>query len=125
MQAYSAPAPARMDDAPRHEEPPVARAPAVPPAPPAAFHEVSEHDAVAAEAHRPVRKRRHADAEPQAEVPLQMVETQAETAPMPIEDELPRRTKPRRRRSVAAENVPLQMVETQASTDQPGETPTP
>jgi len=111
----------------RHEEPaseplPVVSTPAIPPAPPAAIHAVSEHDAAAdeSEAHRPVRRRRQgADHEEAAATPsLQMVETQAPTmsAP-PVDDELPRRTKPRRRRGGATQEEPLQMVETQPGSD--------
>jgi len=109
-----------------HEEPaseslPVASAPAVPPAPPAAFHAVSEHDAVVeeSEAHRPVRRRRQgAGTEAGESSSLQMVETQAPVTSAPaVGDELRRRTKPRRRRSGAKQDEPLQMVETQPGTD--------
>ena len=90
-------------------------APAVPPAPPAAFHAVIQHDDAESEAHKPVRRRRRPGAEAQANepAPLQMVETQAETPPPAVEDELPRRTKPRRRRGGPQESGPLMMVETQ------------
>ena len=100
--------------------------PFVPPAPPAAFHAVSEHDAAAAEeeAHRPVRRRKQADAAP-IEAPLQLVETQAESPPLAADDELPRRTKPRRRRGGPVEEAPLMLVETQGGTEQPETPPTP
>jgi hypothetical protein len=54
-----------------------------------------------------------------------MVETQMETPP-PVaeEEELPRRTRPRRRRGTAAPSEPLQMVETQPA-DNPQAPPTP
>jgi hypothetical protein len=80
------------------------------------FHAVSEHEAVAEEAHRPVR-RRHRDHAPQAEPApaLQLVETQADTAGATIvpEDEPPRRTRPRRRRGGEVPSEPLMLVETQ------------
>src|SRR5205085_8010123 len=98
---------------------PMPAIPSVPPAPPAAFHAVSEHDAVAEEAHRPVRRRRHGE-ENAAETAasLQMVETQVPvTSAPPVEDELPRRTKPRRRRGGAQQDEPLQLVETQPGTE--------
>jgi hypothetical protein len=85
--------------------------------PPAAFRAVSELDEAQDEsqAHRPQRKRRHAEGheEPQQ---LQLVETQAEAPAASDEDELPRRTKPRRRRSQAADSEPLKLVETQPGT---------
>ncbi|HUQ28300.1 MAG TPA: Rne/Rng family ribonuclease [Usitatibacter sp.] len=82
---------------------------------PAAFKAVSEHDETAEESahHHPKRKRRHAEGEAAAAQPLQLVETQVEAPVVPVEDELPRRTKPRRRRSQAADNEPLKLVETQ------------
>jgi hypothetical protein len=80
------------------------------------FHAVSEHDAAAAdESHRPVRRRRQGDPEatPQPTA-LQLVETQVEVAPpVVLEDELPRRTRPRRRRGSAEASEPLKLVETQ------------
>lgn len=103
--------------------------PAVPPATfapsPVAFHEVSQHDG--SEIHRPVRKRRHeagSSAEPAVE--LQLVETQSEKvqAVAFVEDELPRRTKPRRRRSAPEESGPLQLVETRGDTLPPAQDPT-
>jgi hypothetical protein len=81
---------------------------------------VSQHDEAAEEsqAHRPNRKRHHVtDAPAQAE--LQMVETSF-SAPVepPAEEELPHRTKPRRRRSQAMDNEPLKLVETQPGDQQ-------
>lgn len=99
-----------------------ATAAAVPPAPPAAFHAVIQHEDGDTETHKPVRKRRrHAgDATSNEPAPLQMVETQVETAaPAPAEDDLPRRTKPRRRRGAQQESGPLMMVETQQGTTPP------
>lgn len=85
---------------------------------------MSEHDSVADEPHRPVRKRRQDEGASQAEVPLQLVETQVEAAPISVDDDLPRRTKPRRRRGAPVENAPLMLVETQGNTE-PGDTPSP
>jgi hypothetical protein len=67
------------------------------------------------------RRREPAAAEPAAE-PLVLVQTQPGVAIAPVvaEDELPRRTKPRRRRSQAVESEPLMLVETQ-----PGDAVTP
>jgi hypothetical protein len=109
---------------------PPAAAPAIPPVPPAAFHAVSEHDAVAesaSDAHRPVRRRRHDGSEvaEAAQAPLQLVETQAAPVAPSTEDELPRRTKPRRRRSGAAQEEPLQLVETQPGEETRDGTPAP
>jgi hypothetical protein len=75
---------------------------------------VSEHDAQSEEAHRPVRRRRQG-ASPVEETPsLQLVETQAPTLPTGAEeDDLPRRTKPRRRRGGPVSSEPLMLVETQ------------
>jgi hypothetical protein len=84
---------------------------------PRTFQAVSEHDAVAEEAHKPQRKRREAAHEAEPPQGLQLVETQVEAAPVHAEDELPRRTKPRRRRSGAVEAEPLKLVETQAGVD--------
>ncbi len=96
----------------------------VAPIAPAAFHVVSEHDQVESEpAHRPNR-RRHQVAPDAAQVQeLQLVETQAAApAVSGIDEDLPRRTKPRRRRGGAAPAEPLQMVETQGdSTSQAGD----
>jgi len=90
---------------------------------PVAFKAVIQHDdAEDNEAHRPQRKRRHASDEPNQAQPLQLVETQVEAAPIVVEDELPRRTKPRRRRSGSEEAEPLKLVETQPSAESP---PTP
>ena len=94
---------------------PAPRAPAAPVAPAVVFHAVSEHDAVVEEAHKPVRRRRQEHEAPQqAEISLQLVETQAEAAtPPPAEDEPPRRTRPRRRRHAESASEPLMLVETQ------------
>ena len=92
--------------------------------PPVAFKAVIQHDEVEGDdPHRPQRKRRHASEESNEPQALQLVETQAEAAPLPIEDELPRRTKPRRRRSGSAEAQPLMLVETEPSATQPSDSP--
>ena len=106
--------------APRSESPAAPPPPTVPLVEPAAFHAVSEHQDV--EAHRPVRRRRHHDEAVAVQAPLMLVETQGET-PVPVmEDELPRRTKPRRRRNAEAQAEPLTLVETQGK---PAEPPAP
>ncbi len=83
---------------------------------PVPFQAVSEHDQADAseDAHRPNRKRRHPDAQPEQAQSLELVETAA-PAPQPAEldDDAPRRTKPRRRRGGPAASEPLQLVETQ------------
>jgi hypothetical protein len=97
-------------------------------APPRTFQAVSEHDAVAEDAHRPQRKRRESAAEAaQQQQALQLVETQAEAVPLPVDDEAPRRSKPRRRRSGNVEAEPLMLVETQGNADSqhPDGAPTP
>jgi hypothetical protein len=81
----------------------------------ASFHELSQHED--APAPRPVRRRRetaHAGQAPAAE-PLVLVQTQpgVAIAPVVVEDELPRRSKPRRRQSQPTESEPLMLVETQ------------
>lgn len=106
-------------------EPKLAYSSAAPP--PRAFQAVSEHDAAGEESHRPQRKRReaaHAEAQPQE---LQLVETQAEAAPISVEDDAPHRTKPRRRRSGPVEAEPLMLVETEgnAEAQRADGTPTP
>jgi len=90
-------------------------APAVTQAP-LEFHPVSEHED--SEIHRPARHR-HAVAPVSAPDSLQLVETSAAVIAAPIEDELPRRTKPRRRRAMAEDTGPLQLVETQPGTEAP------
>lgn len=89
---------------------------------PEAFHVVSEHDQVEGEpAHRPNRRRHHvaADSAPQD---LQLVETQGQAVEVAGADQdLPRRTKPRRRRGGAAPAEPLQLVETQGDSPQGGD----
>ena len=76
---------------------------------------MSEHDAVSEEAHRPVRRRRQGQTDAQAQAELQLVETQADAPAgnVPQEDDLPRRTKPRRRRGGTSADEPLKLVETQ------------
>jgi hypothetical protein len=80
---------------------------------------VSEHDAVEEEIHRPARRRRNPEAEAvaaaaAAQAALELVETHGESvAAAPMEDALPRRTKPRRRRGGEVASEPLQLVETQ------------
>ena len=93
--------------------------------PPVAFKAVIQHDdAEEQDAHRPQRKRRHASDEANQPQQLQLVETQAEAAPLPAEDEPAHRTKPRRRRSGPVEAEPLMLVETQPNADaQRGESP--
>lgn len=96
--------------------------------PPLAFQAVSQHDEFADEPHRPNRRRKHhaSDEAPQ-ETALQLVETQAAPQPVVMEDELHRRTKPRRRRGSQTASEPLQLVETQPSTEtsSPDTPPTP
>ncbi len=119
----------RREEAPDHEEPPrhveprreepraqpVAAAAFVPPA---AFHAVSQHEETADQSHKPVRRRRTPDGESATQASsLQLVETQAAVVSTPSEDDLPRRTKPRRRRGGSTEAEPLMLVETQKSTD--------
>ena len=93
--------------------------PVVAPVPLAAFHSVSQHDEVAEEAPKPVRRRRQAG-EPGGtqDAPLQLVETQAAAIVAPIDDDFPRRTKPRRRRGGDAPSEPLKLVETQPGAEQ-------
>jgi len=84
--------------------------------PPATYQVVSEHDKVADEPQRPVRRRRHEAGQDAPAEPLQLVETAAERiAPPPApEEEAPRRPVRRRRQSAAgqAPDEPLQLVET-------------
>ena len=105
----------------KREQPVEPQAPA-----PVAFKAVIQHDDSEGEAHRPQRRRRSASDEANQPQALQIVETQAEVAP-PLEDDLPRRTKPRRRHSGTAEAEPLKLVETQPNTDtqRPENPPTP
>ena len=94
--------------------PTVAQAPIAPLAQPVSFHTVSEHDD--SESHHPVRRRQRGGGEGRApETPLQLVETQVPAPPIELEDEPPRRTKPRRRRSTPMESGKLMLVETQSS----------
>jgi hypothetical protein len=91
---------------------------------PVAFKAVTQHDdADDAEAHRPQRKRRHASDGGDQPPPLQLVETQVEAAPLPVDDEFPRRTKPRKRRSGPVAAEPLSLVETQPGAATPPESP--
>ena len=95
----------------------------VAPAPAAAFHAVIQHDDSDGDEHKPVRKRRsHEDAHASQAAELQLVETQAPVTSMPIEDDLPRRTRPRRRRGGQVANEPLMLVETQNDAPR-GDTP--
>jgi len=111
---------------PQPDEAPVSAPPAPAPqrvytTPPRSFQVVSQHDEAAEEAHRPNRKRRDPGSPLAAAEPaLQLVETQAEPQPAVMEDELPRRTKPRRRRSSQSEGGPLQLVETQPTAEGSG-----
>ena len=85
------------------------------------FHAVSEHDAAVEDAHKPVRRRRHGQDSPAApaEPALQMVETQldAPSAQPAQDDEPPRRSRPRRRRSGQGAAEPLMLVETQGGSE--------
>ena len=64
--------------------------------------------------HRPVRRRRGSDEHGTNEpASLELVETQAPTTPLAMEDSLPRRTKPRKRRGGSSDSEPLMLVETQ------------
>jgi len=122
-------------EAVRHEPvaPTMSQAPAAPTfqpmAAPVAFREVSQHDEDGAESesHRPQRKRRHGAEHGEQQQALQLVETQANApAQMPAEeDDLPRRTKPRRRRAQATIEEPLKLVETQPGTQPQDGAPTP
>ena len=98
--------------------PPVKRAsqaPSAAPAPAAQFRAVSEHDE--STAHRPPVRRRHRQTDaPPPVAPLQLVETQSDKVQaVPVEEEPPRRTRPRRRRGAPIESGPLMMVETRPS----------
>jgi hypothetical protein len=87
---------------------------------------LSQHEDEVTEQHRPVRRRHAHDESASAPEPLQIVETAgAAVEPATFEDELPRRTKPRRRRSVAIESGPLQIIETEAGAEAtPSDNPT-
>jgi hypothetical protein len=101
--------------------------------PPRTFQEISQHDEVAEAPQRPQRRRKHHDAQdlPQEAAPqqtaLQLVETQVDVPPPAVmEDELPRRTRPRRRRGQSTGSEPLQMVETDpAAARNPDNAPAP
>jgi hypothetical protein len=89
--------------------------------PPRSFQAVSQHDEAEDTAQRPNRRRRqHAADEVPVAAPLQLVETQAAPESLSLEDSLPKRTKPRRRRSSQLANEPLQIVETQSSVEASG-----
>ena len=60
----------------------------------------------------------------QAPAQLQLVETSRPAEPVAVDEELPHRTKPRRRRGASAESEPLILVETQESVPAPGDNPT-
>jgi hypothetical protein len=114
----AAPEPVRRQAAESRGETPVPRpapAPAAQAAAPVVFHAVSEHDAAVEEAHRPVRRRKQTQAEADAaQAALQLVETQVEVPlPVAVDDEPPRRTRPRKRRGGPVANEPLMLVETQ------------
>lgn len=86
--------------------------------PPRSFQAVSQHDETSDETHRPNRRRRaHAPGDEPAPPALELVETQAEPQPIAMDDALPHRTKPRRRRGSQSASEPLQLVETQPSTE--------
>jgi len=116
IEAAREPEPQREPQAPSAPPVPVHHAAAMPA--PVSFHAVSEHDeASGEEGHRPNRKRRHAAGSEGGEAHLELVETQS-SAPSPsAEDDLPHRTKPRRRPSTSAVNEPLQLVETHGPTE--------
>jgi len=96
---------------------------------PVAFQAVSEHSESDTEMHRPQRRRKHSASEQASQQSeLQLVETQFDAPAIPaVEDELPRRTKPRRRHSAPVDAEPLKLVETEgpAETQRPENTPTP
>jgi len=105
---------------------PPATPPLVTPAPAAAFHAVIQHEEAAEDQHRPVRRRRPQATEPVAQAtPLELVETQAAIPPPLTEDELPRRTKPRRRRGGPTPGEPLLLVETQGDAQRSDTPPVP
>jgi hypothetical protein len=84
------------------------------------FHAVSEHEAVVEEAHKPLRRRSRQGSDSASDTPsLQMVETQADAPAVPavLEDEPPRRSRPRKRRGGETPNEPLKLVETQGGTE--------
>jgi ribonuclease E len=122
---------ARFDEAPPAWVAPVITVPAPvsapysPPPPLATYHEIKEH-ADEGEPHRPVRRRPRQGGDQAAQPPaLQLVETSAAdavVAPVVMEDELPKRSKPRRKRAAPTEAGPLVIVETQPGAEtKPGE----
>jgi hypothetical protein len=84
---------------------------------PPSFRSVSQHDEAEDAPHHPNRRRRQTPAEAAAQQQaLQLVETQIEAPVISThEDDLPRRTKPRRRRAGAKDSEPLQLVETEST----------
>jgi hypothetical protein len=91
-------------------------------APPVAFQVVSEHESVAEEPHRPVRKPRHEGASGATGEPLQLVETAREKVvpPAALEEEVVRPPVRRRRRhGMPAAAEPLELVETRPGAAQP------
>jgi ribonuclease E len=113
---------------PRHEAkptPPLHEPVAAPSHEPVAFRAVSEHDQVEVveESHRPNRKRRHSESQASDQPSLQMVETSGPAQATQVEDEAPKRTKPRRRRGGSAQSEPLQMVETHPEEPRQDNTP--
>ncbi|HUL96365.1 MAG TPA: Rne/Rng family ribonuclease, partial [Usitatibacter sp.] len=128
-EAVEAPRMQEAHDEPRHEpqhETPVHREPVreqtpaafahAAPAQHVAFRVVSEHDGAepGGEEHRPRRKRHHEAPGAVQPQELQLVETQAAPSPVAMDDDQPRRTKPRRRRGGQAAAEPLQLVETRS-----------
>ena len=102
-------------EAPRQQSPslPVAPAESM-----VVFHAVSEHDAAGEEAHKPMRRRRQSQpGDATQEAQLQLVETQAEAAApvAALEDDVPRRSRPRKRRGGPLASEPLKLVETQGT----------
>jgi ribonuclease E len=94
---------------------------------PVAFQAVSQHDESEPEMHRPQRRKRLSESDQASQQSeLQLVETQSEAPAIPeADDDLPRRTKPRRRRSASTEAEPLKLVETQPGAEaHPDSTPT-
>jgi hypothetical protein len=110
-------------DSPRSETPPPAAEPAATPpatrsfgAPLGGYQPLVQHEDT--ESHRPVRKRQ-SEGQGAPDEPLQLVETAAAVVMAPVEDELPRRTKPRRRPTAVTTQEALQLVETAPGTEAP------
>lgn len=85
-------------------------------APPATYRMVSEHDKIAEETHRPVRRHHKTAAGEAPAEPLQLVETASDKVVVqPVFEDEKTRKPVRRRRHAAASGVPaepLQLVET-------------